>query len=57
MKVQIPKIFGDIFEALLGALWLDCEGKMSDMWMVMGNVMEWKWREDVGGFVVKAKKK
>lgn len=33
-EVEVPKVLGDLFEAVAGALYVDCEQNLSKVWQV-----------------------
>lgn len=44
--IDIPKVLSDIFEALVGAIYLDCGGKLDVVWNVVYAIM----REEIHAF-------
>lgn len=43
-NVDVPKVLGDVFESLVGAIYLDCGKNLNTVWKVVYNLM----KEEIG---------
>lgn len=48
-SIEVPKTLGDVFEALIGAIYLDSGKNLNETWRVIYNLM----KNEIGKLTVK----